>query len=186
MPAPVNLRRALQSKLLKPGDLARNRWLGWLGHRLHDPNLWHFGRRSVSRAAGVGLFVAFFPIPIHMLLVVPIALVLGVNLPVMVAAVWITNPVTWVPIFYFAYRLGSLVIGHSAMTLQTLNLGADWHSFSRALAEIWLPMCVGAAICGVVCGCLGYAIVESVWRLSVIRRWRAREVRLHSPRGDTG
>jgi len=186
MPEPVNLRRALQSRLLKPVDLAQNRWLSWLGHRLHDPNLWHFGRRSVSRAAGIGMLIAFFPIPIHMLLVTPIALVLGINLPVMIAAVWVTNPITWVPVFYFAYRLGSLVIGHSAMTLEALNLSADWASFRHALAEIWLPMCVGSAICGIVCGCLAYVVVESAWRLSVIRRWRAREARLHGVRGDAG
>ena len=79
----MNLRRALQSRLPGRDQVSSHRMLRWLGHRLHDPNLWHFGRRSVSRAAGVGMLVAFFPIPIHMTMVAPIALVLGINLPVM-------------------------------------------------------------------------------------------------------
>jgi len=173
----MNLRRTLQARLTKPADLANKRWLSWFGHRLHDPNLWHFGRRSVSRAAGIGVLVAFFPIPIHMLLVAPIAIVLGINLPVLIAAVWITNPITWVPIFYFAYRVGTLFTGEAARSLATLNLSADWSSLQHALAEIWLPLCVGSAVCGVVSGLATYVAVESIWRYGVARRWRQRLTR---------
>lgn len=170
----MNLRRALQARLNKRSNLANNRWLSWLGHRLHDPNLWHFGRRSVSRAAAVGMLVAFFPIPIHMVLVAPIAIVLGINLPVMIAAVWVTNPITWVPFFYFAYRVGVFFTGGTVRSLDTLHLSADWSSLQHAFAEIWLPLCVGSAICGVVSGIVTYIAVESAWRYSVARRWRAR------------
>lgn len=170
----MNLRRALQSRLTKPSDLANKRWLSWLGHRLHDPNLWHFGRRSVSKAAGIGMLVAFFPIPIHMLIVAPLAILLGINLPVLVAACWITNPITWVPIFYFAYRLGVFFTGEATRNLDTLHLSADWGSLQHAFGEIWLPLCLGSAICGIVSGLLTYVAVEAVWRYSVARRWRER------------
>jgi uncharacterized protein len=173
----MNLRRALQARLMqstKPADFANKRWLSWLGHRLHDPNLWHFGRRSVSKAAGIGFLVAFFPIPIHMLIVVPLAVLCGINLPVLIAAMWITNPITWVPAFYFAYRVGVAFTGESVRALDTLHLSADWGSLQHALGEIWLPLFLGSAICGVVFGALGYLTVEAVWRYSVGRRWRAR------------
>lgn len=173
----MNLRRYLQSRLPQASDLSQRRWVAWFGHRLHDPNLWHFGRRSVARAAGVGLMVAFFPLPVHMLIVVPLAILRGLNLPVLIGAVWITNPLTWVPLFYFAYRVGLMFTGGSAQTAATLHLSSDWASLSHALDVIWLPLCVGSAICGVVGGALVYALIDGLWRLAVQRRWRQREAR---------
>lgn len=181
----MNLRRALQSRLPGRDQVSSHRMLRWLGHRLHDPNLWHFGRRSVSRAAGVGMLVAFFPIPIHMTMVAPIALVLGINLPVMVAAVWVTNPITWVPIFYFAYRVGAWFVGEAPRSLDSLDLHVNLSSLGHAFGEIWLPLCVGSAVCGVVAGTLTYGLVEGVWRFSVARRWR-RRLASHRARGASG
>ena len=173
----MDLRRYLQSRLPQASDLSRKRWISWFGHRLHDPNLWHFGRRSVARAGGIGLLIAFFPIPIHMVIIVPLAILRGINLPVLIGAVWITNPITWVPIFYFAYRLGLLFTGGAVQTAASLNLSSDWASLSHALGEIWLPLCVGSAICGVVSGAVGYVMIDGLWRLAVRRRWRLRAAR---------
>lgn len=180
----MDIRRYLQSRLPQAADLAERRFIGWFGHRLHDPNLWHFGRRSVARATGMGLLVAFFPIPIHMLIVVPLAILRGINLPVLIAAVWVTNPVTWVPMFYFAYRIGLFFTGGPAATAASLHLSPDWSSLSHALAEIWLPLCVGSAICGIVAGTVGYVVTDWLWRLAIARRWRRREAQRHAtPRG---
>ena len=55
---------------------------GWFGRHLHSPDLWHFGRRSVAGGVGLGLFLCFIPIPIQMMLAIPCAIVLRVNLPV--------------------------------------------------------------------------------------------------------
>jgi len=170
----MDLRRYLQTRLPQPSDLAQRRWIAWFGHRLHDPNLWHFGRRSVARATGIGLLIAFFPIPIHMLIIVPLAILRGLNLPVIIGAVWITNPVTWVPMFYFAYRVGLLFTGGALQTADSLQLTSDWHTLVRAFDLIWLPLFVGSAICGVVCGLVGYFLVEGLWRVAVRRRWRRR------------
>ena len=54
----------------------------------------------------MGLFIAFMPIPGHMIVAIMAALLLRVNIPVAAMAVWVTNPLTVVPIFYLAYRLG--------------------------------------------------------------------------------
>jgi hypothetical protein len=88
--------------------LRTHRHLQVFGARLHDPNLWHLNRRSASGAFAVGLFVAFIPLPLQMLLAAALAIVTQVNLPVSVALVWITNPVTMPPIFYFCYRVGGM------------------------------------------------------------------------------
>lgn len=169
----------MQARLPGKDKVAEHRVLRWLGNRLHDPNLWHFGRRAVSRGAGIGMLVAFFPIPIHMTVVAPIAIIFGLNLPVMLAAVWVTNPITWIPIFYFSYRVGVFFLDGEVLPLEALNLSADFSSLQHALGEIWAPLFLGSAICGAVFGTLTYTLIEVAWRLSVARRWKLRDSSKH-------
>jgi uncharacterized protein (DUF2062 family) len=173
----MDLRRYLQTRLPKASELSERRFIGWFGHRLHDPNLWHFGRRSVARATALGLLLAFFPIPIQMTIIVPLAILRGINLPVAIAALWVTNPLTWVPLFYAAYRVGLLFTGGAVQTAESLRLGANWESLSNALGEIWLPLCLGSAILGVAAAATGYFLIDGLWRLAVARRWRKRAER---------
>ena len=84
---------------------------------LNRSELWHFNRRSLSGAAFVGLFSAFIPVPSQMLLAALIAIVTRVNLPLSVALVWITNPITIPPMFYASYRLGAWILGIDAADL---------------------------------------------------------------------
>ena len=81
------------------------------GKLLHDPNLWHLNRYSVATAFSVGLFFAFVPVPFQMVLAAGAAIMVRSNLPVSVVLVWFTNPLTMVPIFYFALKIVSLVVG---------------------------------------------------------------------------
>jgi uncharacterized protein (DUF2062 family) len=74
--------------------------LSFLGEKLHDPNLWHLNRRSVSAAFAIGLFAAWIPTPGQMVIAAIIALYFRANLPISVALVWITNPLTMPPMFY--------------------------------------------------------------------------------------
>ena len=43
-----------------------NRCISLFGNLLHDPNLWHLNRRSVSGGVAVGLFMTFVPVPFQM------------------------------------------------------------------------------------------------------------------------
>jgi len=52
------------------------------GTLLHDPNLLHMNRRSVSGAFFVGLFLAFVPLPIQMILGVALSILLRINMPI--------------------------------------------------------------------------------------------------------
>ena len=80
-----------------------------VAHLLNHPELWHLNRRGVSGAAFVGLFSAFIPVPSQMLLAAIIAIYVRVNLPISVALVWITNPITIPPMIYGSYRVGAWV-----------------------------------------------------------------------------
>ncbi|MEE8307405.1 MAG: DUF2062 domain-containing protein [Gammaproteobacteria bacterium] len=59
-------------------------------------------RRAVGGALWIGLFVGLLPIPGQTLVAVLAALWMRVNMPVAVITIWVSNPVTFVPIFYLA------------------------------------------------------------------------------------
>ena len=80
-------------------------------HLLHDHRLWGISRRWVVPAFALGLFIAFMPFPGHTVTAALLALALRVNIPVAALATWVSNPATMVPMYYFAYQLGSDLLG---------------------------------------------------------------------------
>lgn len=144
------------------------------GTLLHDPNLWHLNRRSVSAGIAVGLFVAFLPLPLHMLIAAALAIPLRANLPLAVAAVWINNPFTMVPLYYLAYHLGAVLM-HSSVEPRDADLdpGIDW-LFTEGW-DILEPMLLGGLIVGLICALLGYIGMRLLWRWHVVHRLRARQ-----------
>ena len=141
---------------------------------LHEPEIWHLHRRSVSGAAFIGLFCAFLPIPFQMLVAAVLALAARCNLPLSVALVWITNPITMPPMFYFSYRLGAWLLD---MQLQVETIDLSWGWLTENLSQIGYPLLFGSLVCGWVAGLTGMVVVRVLWRLHVVRRWRERRER---------
>lgn len=145
-----------------------------LGPLLHDPNLLHLNRRSVSGAFAVGLFMAWLPIPFQMLLSAITAIVVRVNLPISVVLVWITNPITMPPMFYFAYKVGTWILGQPPKDTD-FELTMEW--ITQSIDEIWQPLLLGSLIVGVICSILGFVVIRSLWRLTVIQNWKERKMK---------
>lgn len=153
--------------------MTKARGSGWLGQRLHDPRIWHLGRNSVDGGVSPGFFLAFIPLPIQMLIAAPIALMLRVNLPVTLASIWITNPITFAPMLLFAYNVGTWL---TATDSTGLAAGFD-PSIAGALdtfGEIWLPLSVGCLVCGLSAAAIGNLAVRWTWRAYLSYRWLQR------------
>jgi uncharacterized protein (DUF2062 family) len=142
-----------------------------LGKWLQNPEIWHFHRRSAAGAAFIGLFVTFLPVPMHMLIAAAMAVVARCNLPLAVALVWVNNPLTMGPVYFFAYKLGSWLLG-TELTVSEVHIDLDW--LRERFDEIWWPLLLGGLVCGWVGGLTAYAIVRVGWRIRVIRHWRER------------
>lgn len=139
---------------------------------LHDPNLWELNRYSVSTAVFIGFLVAFTPLPIHMAAAALLAIWWRANLPVAVAAVWISNPVTIPPQFYLAYKIGAHLL-HQPQNDFAFELSMHW--VREEFAALWQPLLLGCLVCGLTAGTIGWMAVRFFWRLQVISRWRSRQ-----------
>jgi len=131
-------------------------------------------RRSVTGALWIGLFIGFLPIPGQVAIAVLAALLMGVNLPIAAIGVWVSNPVTFFPIFYFEYRLGALILD---IPVRQVNIEMSWHWLTTGLLSIWKPLLLGSLVTATVVASAAYIFVNLLWRRSTIARYRRR--RLH-------
>ncbi len=154
--------------------LKHHKSLQIFGSILHSPNLWHLNRRCVARAAFIGLFACFLPIPFQMILAAALAIFFEANLPISVVLVWISNPFTMPPIFYFAYKVGALILQRPALAIPD-DITKTW--LIEVLMKAWLPLYLGAFVSGIVAGALGYWLTRLAWRCWVARQLEKRKRR---------
>jgi uncharacterized protein (DUF2062 family) len=154
-------------------ELKNKKHFQCLGSLLHMPSLWHFNRQSVSGGFAVGLFMAWVPLPGQMILAALAAIFFRVNLPISVALIWITNPVTIIPLFSFAYKLGSWVLGEKPQ-IENVKMSMEW--LMNSIGQIGLPITIGSLILGIVSALIGYFSIQLLWRIHIIRRWKERSM----------
>jgi len=158
--------------------IREHKYLRIFGTLLHDPNLFHFNRKSASGAFGVGLFWAFIPIPFQMLPAALCAIIFRVNLPLSVALVWLTNPITMPPIFYFCYKVGTWILG---VEPQAIHFQVSYEWLMTEMARVWEPFLLGSLICATLAAVLGNAVIRGLWRLHLVQylkhKKRERELR---------
>lgn len=148
--------------------------MGILGKHLHQPNLWHFNRHSIAKAFAIGLFCMWFPFPFQSVIAAVSAIYLRANLALSVALVFITNPITIPPMFYFAYQLGNLVLGRNSMDF---NIELNWEWMTKSLVMIWEPLFLGCFLMALFSSMLGYLGIKLLWRYNIRARQKVRSAR---------
>lgn len=166
-------RNLLKRFIPSPSAIKSNPALHFLGDLLHDPNLFHLNRHSVSVAFFWGTFIAFaFPLPGQMAVAALAALYFRCNLPISVALVWITNPFT-IPFFFFlAYKIGCVILG---LPEETFKLELTWSWVIREIERLAPPFLLGTVLLGLVLGSFGYLGMQAYWRWHVNHAWKKRQ-----------
>ena len=154
-----------------PDKIKKNRWLSWLGSALHDPRLWHFNRHNIAGACAIGLFCMWIPFPPQTVIAAVAAIIIRVNLPLSVALIYITNPITIPPMFYAAYKLGAIILGEPVQSVE-FSLSVEW--LQTTLELIWQPLLLGCLIVAVLSALIGYYGTHLLWRLHIVQRLKAR------------
>ena len=178
------MKNLLKRYRLSPEKLRENRLLKVLGQRLFNTQLWRPRRRSAQRGAAIGLFWTMPPIPLQMLVTAFFCIRFKAHLPIALGLVWVTNPITLVPITLLQYRIGSYLLGFDTQQEQQLEDAMMDTSFFTTLftivseaAALVLPVFCGALVLGTLLAIAGYTLTGAIWRWRLSRRWRARASR---------
>ena len=168
----MGLRGFFKRVLPRDHEIREHKRLQILGKILHDPNIFHITRRSSAGGFAIGLFVAFLPIPGHMLIAAILAIYFRVNLPLAVVLVWLTNPLTIAPYLFLAYKTGAFLLN---IPPEHVNFQLSLAWAGKTLHRIWQPLLLGCLIYSTVTSIIGYVSVRWIWRLATIRKWEERK-----------
>jgi uncharacterized protein len=179
--------RRLLDRLPSAESLRANRWLRWLGPALHHPQLWRLTRRGLALGMALGFFFGLL-IPLAQIpLSAAAAVALRANVPVAVASTLVTNPVTFGPIYYAAWRLGTTLLGEpeaappahvaepAEASAQEEQLDEGWWSaVKRRILGVGKPLLLGLVIMATGVGITTYVLVSAAWKVSVLWKRRRR------------
>ncbi len=176
--------------LPSPETIRSNRWLRWLGPTLQHPRLWHVSRRGLALGMALGIFFGLL-IPIAQIPVSAAAAVaLRANVPAAVASTLVTNPVTFGPVYFAAWRLGSAILGEPVEqregpptpAVEPESSEEGWFGLAaRRVLGVGKPLLLGLAILACSVGVLTYFAVSWLWTLKV---WWTRRRRLRAIAGS--
>lgn len=164
-------RRLLKKITPHPAKLQSRWFLKVFGSRIADPRLWSLQRRTVTSAFAAGLAICFIPLPIHVPLAALVAITARINVPTIIGTVFLVNPLTVVPVFYAAYRVGNAVLG---LERQRFSFKFDFDWLQYGLGPIWEPFLVGCLICSALAALTGWVGLELLWRARVRFKYRTR------------
>lgn len=160
-------------------QIHNNPRLAWLGPWLKEPKLWHWSRRGVAMGVALGVFFGLL-IPVAQIPAsVAAAVVMRANIPAAIASTLVSNPVTFGPIYYGAYKLGLVITGAQKTVkpkhlLATAELDENAGLWSRVTA-LGKPLLVGLSITAVLMGLLTYGVITLVWRWRTLAKRRSRQ-----------
>ena len=164
-------------------EAAANRWLRWLGPALHHPRLWHISRRGVALGAAIGVFFGFL-IPIAQIpFSAATAVVLRANVPAAMASTLVTNPITFPPVYYAAWRTGNWILGEDepppalsesgTVIVEVAPVeGGVLTRIWRSITGVGKALLLGLSLFACLFGVLVYAVIHLFWVVKV--RWQRR------------
>lgn len=198
------MKNRVQSLLPSRERLHGMRWMRWLAPHLNHPRLWHISRKGLALGVAIGVFFGLL-IPVAQIPVsATLAVLLRANVPAAVASTLVTNPVTFGPVYFGAYKLGTWLLQTSHADIVNTEQGviimptparvaaaddppAPSRSWWTRLMDFWhwmtnvgKPLVVGLAVVASITGVLVYLLVHGLWILKVrlARRRRQRQRRL--------
>jgi len=154
----------------------------------------------IALGVAIATLVAFSPtLGFQTVIALAIAAALRANKAVCIPLVWITNPFTAVPIYWFCWRIGAGLLGttngHAAVAPDRLIAAGSpqsfgqvfewgfWSALATTLLELGSALWLGCCLVGLVCAALLYGL--SRWGVTTYRQRRmARKMRRYAHRKD--
>jgi uncharacterized protein (DUF2062 family) len=154
--------------------LRESRWLRPLAHHLDKEHLWSTERGSVARAVSIGIFVGLLLPVAQFVVAVVVAIALRSHVAIAATATLITNPFTFPPIYWLAYRIGDALRGVDFQEAEARRIeaeagqvAADQGFFEGLLYTVQSAgpsLLLGLLVMAVVGALVAFALVWLLWR----------------------
>ncbi len=167
--------------------------------KMIDPRLWLRAllmldgtSHQIALGAAIGMFVALTPtVGIQMVLVLLIAMLtrslFRFNKVAALIAVYVSNPLTVVPIYWFNYTIGTIYFPSTiskdefAKIFEYHGLQEWWNSMTRLFVDLGVPLLTGSFIVATIGGLVTYPLILRILkRMKQIQR-REKRIAAGSP-----
>ena len=182
-------------------SFCKDKWCRFKDYILENILGVHDTPHRIALGVGIGMFVAFTPtISFQMVLSAALATLCGANKVVGLPIVWLTNPVTAVPIYYGEFVLGKWLLGRAypselfnGLLLRFLAAEACWATRWAAVSELFSvfawPLLLGSLVVSTALGVLSYAgTIYAVAKYRRTKEFITNKLQLQAPlkKGETG
>ena len=171
------LARWIASNVPTREGIEANRFLRPIAHRVLDPALWRWTRRSVPRGVALGMVTGILVPMGQMPASAVLALPLRANIPAAALTTLITNPLTTPPLWVAAYWVGRFMLRIDAHAGAPVKAAADAGWLRWLVAEAGPATALGLLTITTVLAIVGYAATALFWRWRLVRKWRKRHTR---------
>ncbi len=165
-------RKKLKKILPTHEKIKKQKFLKIFGNFLHKREIWSLSRKRVVTGVFIGIFVAMLPMPLQMVLACFLAIVLNANLPISFILIFISNPLTMPPIFYFEYKIGNLFL--KPENIIEFNFDSMYDNFDQIALSLW----TGAIIVGIFTSVICTIIVNFLW-IYTVKKNRKSSLKTH-------
>ena len=137
---------------------------------------WRFVRlrgtpESIARGLAAGVFAGMFPLlGLQIFLGIALATLVRGHKFMAAAGTWVSNPLTYVPIYAFNFKVGQWLLGNDYLSFSEQILQSP-QELMHLKGELFASMFVGCLAMGVLCAVGSYFIC--LWRIRRLRRHRS-------------
>lgn len=131
--------------------------------------------KKIAMGLAVGVFAGCFPFfGIQTLLGIILATIFRGSKVAAIAGTWVSNPITYLPIYIFNYKVGKFLLGVKDSLVLPLDKEslASFENFKELGSSFVLVLLTGCLVVGLIAACITY-----FYGLSILERWRNRRKR---------
>ena len=131
---------------------------------------------AVARGVAAGVFAGSFPLlGLQIIIGVAIAAVVRGNKAIAAAATWISNPLTYVPIFWLNFHVGRWLLRLPPTTELSIDISNwQWNTFMTMGMQVFSSLMVGSLVMGCAVSVLSYFVGLAIARRVQYARSRKR------------
>lgn len=163
--------RSLEPKVLNMMQGALwDRLRPWIDR--HD--LFRFSREPLARGVAIGFFCGLIPGPFQVIGGLLVCAWLRGNVVAAAAATAYTNPLTIVPLYILAFKIGAFLLpGEYPLPPWEAFQDAGWiDGLAQWVQALGWPLALGLPVMGLWFAALAYALVQIAWLSPVLARVR--------------